>query len=214
MQAELAESLLFGTLPRPTVAATLCAMTNDTPFRPIYVTRWTNFRALLARREMTLTAAAELLDKLQPQVSHFGGKRPTKPIGDQIAEEIEKAFGLGPGDLDLNTSGDEQVKNASQLWRTASQFDETLAPILAQAESWVRFEEKAAQLAKHDLWGPQDGLQSVRRARRVIAFTQEIRAHGGQLDREEATALIRARDQQGATQDGAASRGRGGGAAE
>lgn len=198
------------------VEVNLRGMTNDTLFRPVYMTRWTNFRALLVARDLTLTAAAEKLDKLQPQVSHFGGKKPSKVIGDQIAEEIERAFGLPLGSLDLNNSGDERVKTASQLARPASQFDESLAPILAQAESWVRFEEKAATLAGEKPWGPQDGLQPVRRAQRVIAFTQLLQARGGFLDRVEAAELIgAARDkQQGALEDGSVDGGNRHGAAE
>ena len=68
--------------------------------RPIYIVRWRNFRALLAEHKLTITAAASRLGKLQGHVSHFGGKSPIKPIGDQIASEIEAEFGLPHGWLD------------------------------------------------------------------------------------------------------------------
>jgi hypothetical protein len=52
------------------------------------------------KHKLTITAAASQLGKLQGQVSHFGGKNPIKPIGDQIASEIEAAFNLPHGWLD------------------------------------------------------------------------------------------------------------------
>jgi len=85
---------------------------------------------------------------------------------------------------------------------TASHLDESLAPILATAESWVRFEEKAASLRGEEPWGPRDGLQSLRRAGRLIAFAQLIQEHGGQLDPREAADIIDAARKQGVTEDG------------
>jgi SOS-response transcriptional repressor LexA len=64
-------------------------------------TRLQNFRRVLAERKLRLTDMAELLDKAPAQVSAFGGKRPTKGIGDQIAREIEKALKLHHGYLDM-----------------------------------------------------------------------------------------------------------------
>lgn len=179
-------------------------MTNGTHTRPIHATRWANFRALLRERGISITDAAKMMGKLQGQVSHFGGRNPIRVIGDQIASEIETAFELPTGALDFPESDtgarDERVhaENFSQqIERRTSQIQEEIAPILAQAESWVRFEEKAATLSGQKPWGPQDGLQSVRRARRLIAFAQLLQAHGGVLDREEAAALINAQRKQG-----------------
>lgn len=64
-------------------------------------TRLHNFRRLLAERNLRLIDIAELLGKAPAQVSAFGGKNPTKGIGDQIAREIEKALSLPNGSLDV-----------------------------------------------------------------------------------------------------------------
>jgi hypothetical protein len=79
--------------------------------RPIYVVRWRNFRTLLVEHKLTITAAASRLGKLQGHVSHFGGKNPIKPIGDQIASEIEASFNLPHGSLD-NLGNLAQLSNA------------------------------------------------------------------------------------------------------
>ncbi|MBV7569662.1 LexA family transcriptional regulator [Pseudomonas sp. PDM27] len=64
-------------------------------------TRLQNFRRILAERKLRLTDVADLLGKAPAQVSAFGGKNPTKGIGDQIAREIETALGLHNGFLDM-----------------------------------------------------------------------------------------------------------------
>ncbi|WP_323986327.1 LexA family protein [Pseudomonas canadensis] len=64
-------------------------------------TRLKNFRRVLADKKLRLTDIAELLNKAPAQVSAFGGKNPTKGIGNQIAREIEKALHLHDGYLDM-----------------------------------------------------------------------------------------------------------------
>lgn len=64
-------------------------------------TRLQNFRRILAERKLRLTDIADILGKAPAQVSAFGGKNPTKGIGDQIAREIESALGLHKGYLDM-----------------------------------------------------------------------------------------------------------------
>jgi hypothetical protein len=196
---------------------TLRAMNQPTHTRPIHTIRWENFRALLADRALTITAAAEALGKPQGQVSHFGGKNPTKIIGDQIAGEIEAAFSLPAGWLDVNRSdhatGDELVKINPPFrgeMRPKSQFDESIAPMLAQAEQWVRFEEEAKRRAGIQPWGTDPVSKAVRRAERLIALTQLLSARGGTLRPEEAAAIIDAARQSGEPEtDGkAATRGR------
>jgi transcriptional regulator with XRE-family HTH domain len=113
--------------------------------------------------------------------------------------------GQGPKLLNELSARDEPGKTgkfSDEKLPTASHLDESLAPILATAESWVRFEEKAASLRGEEPWGPRDGLQSVRRAGRLIAFAQLIQEHGGQLDPREAAEIIDAARNQGATEDG------------
>lgn len=87
---------------------------------------------------------------------------------------------------------DSYVKGNPAEMRITSQIDESLAPILARAESWVRFEEKGAKLAGREPWGLDDGLQSVRRARRLIALTNLLQQHGGDLPPEEAAKIVSA----------------------
>lgn len=179
-------------------------MNSATHIRPVYETRWRNFRALLASREMTITAAAELLEKTQGQVSHFGGSRPSKVIGDQLAGEIEAAFGLGPGDLDwpdLNKSGSEAaVKSAPGSraeMRTTSQ-NQTLTPsILTQVEHWLRFEEDALKRKGIKAWGADPVSQAVRRAERQLELIQLLQARGGTLRPEESADIIDAVRQRG-----------------
>jgi SOS-response transcriptional repressor LexA len=64
-------------------------------------TRLKNFRRVIAEKKLRLTDIADRLGKAPAQVSAFGGKNPTKGIGDQIAREIEKALGLHQGYLDM-----------------------------------------------------------------------------------------------------------------
>lgn len=64
-------------------------------------TRLQNFRMAMAEKKLRLTDIADLLSKAPAQVSAFGGKNPTKGIGDQIAREIEKALNLPIGYLDI-----------------------------------------------------------------------------------------------------------------
>ncbi|MEE4626649.1 S24 family peptidase [Pseudomonas alliivorans] len=64
-------------------------------------TRLQNFRRVLADKKLRLVDVADALGKAPAQVSSFGGKNPTKGIGDQIAREFEKAFGLHRGYLDM-----------------------------------------------------------------------------------------------------------------
>lgn len=66
---------------------------------------------------MRLTHAADLLGKAPAQVSAFGGKNPSKGIGDQIAREIEKAFSLPTGYMDIPYGLAEQ-SNATVLSQT------------------------------------------------------------------------------------------------
>ncbi|WP_330213573.1 LexA family protein [Pseudomonas sp. Z18(2022)] len=80
-------------------------------------TRLQNFRRVIAERKLRLTDIAELLDKAPAQVSAFGGKNPTKGIGDQIAREIEKALKLHNGYLDM-PFGLGEFNNATILSHT------------------------------------------------------------------------------------------------
>ncbi|PNG40837.1 peptidase S24 [Pseudomonas asplenii] len=80
-------------------------------------TRLQNFRRVIAERKLRLTDVAELLGKAPAQVSAFGGKNPTKGIGDQIAREIEKALSLHDGYLDM-PYGLGEFNNATVLSHT------------------------------------------------------------------------------------------------
>jgi hypothetical protein len=169
------------TFTRQVVRPTLPAMTFATHIRPIHEIRWANFRALLTERGLTITAAAERLSKPQGQVSHFGGKNPTKVIGDQIAGEIEAAFGLPPGALDKPDSSQNLTHARIEQAQTLSQILMSDAPMLAEAEKWVRFEEGAGAR-----------FQPVRRAERLITLYEAIKADGGTMAPERAESIIQA----------------------
>jgi SOS-response transcriptional repressor LexA len=80
-------------------------------------TRLQNFRRIMAEQELRLTDVAERLGKAPAQVSAFGGKNPTKGIGNQIAREIEKALHLHDGYLDM-PYGIGEFNNATLLSHT------------------------------------------------------------------------------------------------
>lgn len=80
-------------------------------------TRLQNFRRVLAEKKLRLTDIAELMGKAPAQISAFGGKNPTKGIGDRIAREIEKALHLYTGFLDMPYGMDE-FNNATLLRHT------------------------------------------------------------------------------------------------
>jgi SOS-response transcriptional repressor LexA len=80
-------------------------------------TRLQNFKRILAERKLRLTDVADILGKAPAQVSAFGGKNPTKGIGDQIAREIEHALNLYEGYLDMPYGVDE-FNNSTVLSHT------------------------------------------------------------------------------------------------
>lgn len=80
-------------------------------------TRLQNFRRILSEKKLRLTDIAELLGKAPAQVSAFGGKNPTKGIGDQIARELENALGLHDGYLDM-PYGIGEFSNTTMLTHT------------------------------------------------------------------------------------------------
>lgn len=80
-------------------------------------TRLQNFRRVMAEKKLRLTDIADRLGKAPAQVSAFGGKNPTKGIGDQIAREIETALSLHDGYLDM-PFGLGEFSNATVLAHT------------------------------------------------------------------------------------------------
>lgn len=80
-------------------------------------TRLQNFRRVMAEKKLRLTDIADRLGKAPAQVSAFGGKNPTKGIGDQIAREIETALDLHNGYLDM-PFGLGEFSNATVLAHT------------------------------------------------------------------------------------------------
>lgn len=189
MQVPTAASLPSGSFTQGAPAVTISAM--PTFLRPIHEIRWRRFRQVMGDESGALTRAAELLGKSQGHVSHFGGKNPTKPIGDKIAGEIEAAYGLPAGSLDtLNGSG--LPANDTLPAREDDVNFGLAAATVAQAEHWVRFEEK-----RHGK------LRPVRRAERLIALCRQIQADGGHLSPEHAETIIKAA--QGEVRSGAES---------
>lgn len=98
-------------------------------------TRLQNFRRILVEKKLRLTDIADLLGKAPAQVSAFGGKNPTKGIGDQIAREIEKALGLHNGYLDM-PYGLGEFNNATILSHTGRKL-----PVIGSiaAGAWCEF---------------------------------------------------------------------------
>lgn len=82
--------------------------------RTIHQIRLENVRAL-AEEFKSQSEFADAIGKVPTQVSRFMGKNPTKNIGNDLAEEIEKALGLEEGALDIpnlnsNTRGYQSSK--------------------------------------------------------------------------------------------------------
>lgn len=154
-----------GTFTSPVSKPTVRAMHE----RPIYVIRWRNFRDLIGSKKGAVTAAAERLGKTQGQVSHFGGKTPIKNIGDDIATEIERAWGKPLGWLD-QVPRDGTVNERSDQVRAASQIHDLDAANLARALYWLDAEERARGL-----------FQPLRRAERLMALYELVEAGGGDL---------------------------------
>lgn len=195
MQALIGNKLPVRTFTLPEVTRTLCGM-KKAHERPIYRTRWQNFRALIGSEKGAITEAARRLGKLQGQVSHFGGKRPIKNIGDELAEQIEAAWNLSPGFLDLSDSGEGTSNKRLSDSGTASHIRVEDFGMLAEAEKWVRFEEKGV-----------GKLQPMRRTQRLMALFQEIQADGGALSPEHAAEIINGVRQKGAGDGRAVQRG-------
>ncbi|MFP3535303.1 LexA family protein [Pseudomonas sp. SIMBA_021] len=101
-------------------------------------TRLQNFRRVLAEKKLRLTDIADLLGKAPAQVSAFGGKNPTKGIGNQIAREIEKALGLHTGYLDM-PFGLGEFNNATVLSHTGRKL-----PVIGSisAGAWCEAQEQ------------------------------------------------------------------------
>jgi hypothetical protein len=146
--------------------------------RPIYVVRWRNFRDLIGPQKGAITAAAAKLEKSQGQVSHFGGKNPIKNIGDDIAAEIEKAWGKPPGWLD-QPWGEGTVNERTDLTRRGAQIHTLEAAILARALFWLDFEERAN--------GPS---QPMIRAGRLLELCRLVQEGGGELSPSQADQVI------------------------
>lgn len=92
-------------------------------------TRLQNFRRELTHRKLRLSDVADRLGKSPAQISAFGGRNPTKGIGNQIAREIEEMFGLKTGALDIPDGDRSRTEQPSHM----------LIPILSssQAYEWL-----------------------------------------------------------------------------
>ena len=145
----------------------------------VYEIRRANFRKLAgAGPRGWIQKAADRLGKSHSQVSHFGGDNPSKKIGEQVAREIEMAYGLPDGALDRPLKGSALPTNG-----TLSSSQELHLESLAKAVKWIRFEER------------RDGpYQPERHAERLMALYRLIEADGGDLSPEHAEAIIRQGD--------------------
>ncbi len=180
-------------------------MTFPAHRRPIHRIRWLNFRRLLAADPgLTITSVALRMDKPQGQVSHFGGKRPSKVMGDQIAEEIEAAFALEAGWLDVDRGEDEALSDGRIILTSqsplASRNLRTDPAILAEAVKLVEIDEA--------LGGRYDHLKHA-----SLLLDLYDRVEAGEDPRELQARLAYQRVVQGSQEDGVGSKARGGAAA-
>lgn len=188
----------------PVAAPTLCDM-------DVYRIRWLNFRDLAGHRG-GITEAAGKLGKSQGQVSHFGGERPIKNIGHDIAREIESAYGKPHGWLDQIHSLNDSEKSGeihTAVTGEQSQPVRYSPEIVAVAWDWVRFEE-----GPFDSRGRQPFAypSDLARAKRLLELCDLIQADGGTLTAQHSQELIDAattRQQQGNGKHGKHSRARG-----
>jgi transcriptional regulator with XRE-family HTH domain len=87
------------------------------------------------------------------------------------------ATGRGP----IHPQREINVKDQGDEMRSASHFPEWNPVIWAEAEKWIRFEERAGVV-----------FQPVRRAERLMEIYRDVLADGGSLTPEHAEAFIRA----------------------
>ncbi|WP_122389889.1 LexA family protein [Pseudomonas amygdali] len=108
-------------------------------------TRLQNFRRILSEKHLKLADIADLLGKAPAQISSFGGRNPTKGIGNQIAREIEHALGLHNGYLDM-PFGVGEFNNATVLSHTGRKLP-VIGSIAAGAwcESQAGFDHNDAE---------------------------------------------------------------------
>ncbi|MCO8164824.1 S24 family peptidase [Pseudomonas sp. 21LCFQ010] len=98
-------------------------------------TRLQNFRRALTEKNMRLVDIADLLGKAPAQVSAFGGKNPTKGIGNKIAREIEQALDLDYGYLDLPQPPEVTLEAATEPHGSLTPvFDSKSAVIWCESE--------------------------------------------------------------------------------
>lgn len=146
----------------------------------VYEVRRANFRELAGGNpdgtgpHGWLQRAADRLGKSHSQITNFGGKNPTKNIGEQVAREIERAYGLSDGMLDRPLKGSGLPTNG-----TLSPSPELHIDSLAQAVKWIRFEERRLGV-----------YQPERHAERLMSLYRLIEADGGVLSPEHAEAII------------------------
>lgn len=200
MQAISTEILPLGSFTLEAAARTLRGMVHE---RPIYVTRWRNFRAVAGlHRHGAKVEAANRLKRTPGQISHFGSDRPTKNIGDDLAAAIEKEWGLP--EFWLDQDHEETANERPAATGQVSQPQPLDPAMLAQAEDWVRFEE-TEELGANKV---RFGFHPMRHAERLIAIYEMIKSDGGSLSSAHAREIW-ARYQQGENGDGRPSAGRG-----
>lgn len=197
MQELFAPACPLGAFTLPGGTPMLCDMDTTAHTRPIHVARWRNFRQVLADRKLTITTAAQMLQKPQGQVSHFGGKRPTKVIGDQIASEIERVFGLADGALDAETEAFSSGLNPSQTHDVRQSYAARLdVPILAEAVKVVSIDEAINGVYPHFqhaalLLELYDRLASGEDSMELVAKLTHQRSQGEVINESKATGAAR-----------------------
>lgn len=119
-----------------------------TELQTIYEIRLSNTKKLMKEMGLTRTEFAEKIEMSYNLVSQYIGKNPTKNIGDDTAEKIEKAFKKPKGFLDQsNTAMASQEKSNVQFirpnmapvlsWVQAGTFTNVSTVDMSQVEEWL-----------------------------------------------------------------------------
>lgn len=119
-----------------------------TELQTIHEIRLSNTKRLIKELGLTRTEFAEKIDMSYNLVSQYIGKNPTKNIGDDTAEKIEKAFHKPKGFLDQSGIATPKQENTNVKfikpnmapvlsWVQAGTFTNVSTVDMSQVEEWL-----------------------------------------------------------------------------
>lgn len=119
-----------------------------TELQTIHEIRLSNTKRLIKELGLTRTEFAEKIDMSYNLVSQYIGKNPTKNIGDDTAEKIEKAFHKPKGFLDQSGIATSKQENSNVKfikpnmapvlsWVQAGTFTNVSTVDMSQVEEWL-----------------------------------------------------------------------------